>query len=582
MIFLYDNAIDDYTLTATLEETGYPITNIQDTPLAKKWRSPAFDNLIDRGDCENTTPPMIFDETVPYIPGGPDATFARDGTEEHGGTYSYKATKTIAAGTGASVNLVDNNTTSDMHGLIAGRTYTFSVWVYLPTASGIAINEVSIAIRDYDGGWAGTSGAVPTSLDTWQKLTVTRTIRVAAIGTAIQINMASAAANTEYFYVDDIELHDVPQIKIDAGSNNVISAKSFAIGGHNLTGGAKITIEGNAAADFDTPSYSDELIRNLIISPEDLTASYWGNTNTSTDLTNLYVKNKRLTQCVSTANANGGVWQVQYANNTTQSFQAILRKGNSTDSQINYHRFTSPYTGYGAIIVTWATKAITSANGLTNLEYEWIDDDTVWVAGTANSIDISLVNKLTLFVNPTDQTTGKYVYATAMMVEDNSTVTKYDVIHSDPRTYTYTEASYRYWQILIEDFDNGDGYVEAGRIHHGSYSDVNWKVKPEVSITIDDTSIVKKSISGQIYADIGVTYQVLDGVEHPIVTNAEKEQIEAMFEDVKTATSFFLVIYPDRTGDLKPIYCNFTERPTFEHIDGLTWQISSLSFEEAK
>ncbi len=298
MRIIHRNAIDDYILTATLAESGYPVSNLQDLTLAKKWRSPVFNNLIDRPDCESLTPPMIFDETVPVAH---NVTFERF-SNGIGSTYSYKITKTNASGSLGYLYIVDTESPTDMHGFIAGYTYTFSAWVYVSTAGGMDLNEVFLTIWEYYGGeWHLHNSSSPTAKDEWQKISVTVTLNAGTTGVILRLLYSTTVDTDEFFYVDDIRLDDVPQIKIDAGSNNVISVKSFAIGGHNLTGGAKITIEGNNSADFGTPDHSDELTRNLIINPEDLTTSEWVGYYNAEYLTNMYVKNRRLTKCVATS-----------------------------------------------------------------------------------------------------------------------------------------------------------------------------------------------------------------------------------------------------------------------------------------
>ena len=176
---------------------------------AKNITGVAIIDRIDRGDCESATPPMIFDETVPVLT---SMTFARDNAEAHAGTYSYKVTKTIASGTAAYVSLCDNENTNDMHGLFADKTYTFEVWVKVPTVGGTALNEIRIWIEDYDGSWVASYSGNPTAFDTWQKLKVTRTIRSGATGATIGIEIISTAGDTEFFYVDDIELIEHPPI----------------------------------------------------------------------------------------------------------------------------------------------------------------------------------------------------------------------------------------------------------------------------------------------------------------------------------------------------------------------------------
>lgn len=161
-------------------------------------------NLIDRPDCESETPPMIFDETVPHLD---NATFARDIAEAHTGTYSYKVTKTVARETFGYVHLVDNTNTDDMHGMVATHTYTWSKWIKVTSASGIALGEIDIIMQDYaSGAWVQSYGSHPTAFDVWQKISVIRTIRTGATGAGILIRIFSTAEDTEYFNVDDIEM----------------------------------------------------------------------------------------------------------------------------------------------------------------------------------------------------------------------------------------------------------------------------------------------------------------------------------------------------------------------------------------
>ncbi|KKL46873.1 hypothetical protein LCGC14_2341210, partial [marine sediment metagenome] len=159
-------------------------------------------NLIDRADCESTTSPMIFGETVPTLV---NALWARDSGQADEGTYSFKATKDVAAGTDGSVDLVDNNTTTDLHGLIAGLEYTFTIRLRIPSG-GILGSEITLELHDYVGGWTFTSQAAANTYDEWQSVTVTRTLRAAATGTVVKIAIASAAEDGELFNVDNIRV----------------------------------------------------------------------------------------------------------------------------------------------------------------------------------------------------------------------------------------------------------------------------------------------------------------------------------------------------------------------------------------
>lgn len=343
MRFFYNNEFDNYSLHTFLEHSSYPVENLQDYQLAKKWRSPVFVDKIDRGDCESATPPMIFDETVPLLS---NATFARDITEAHGDTYSYKVTKTIAAGTAAYVYLVDSSAIDDMHGMVAGHTYTKSLWVKVPTASGIALNEVSIGIRDYDGSWEETESANPTSLDTWQKLTVTRTIRVGAVAANIRLLVESTAADTEYFYVDDIEMHDIPTIKIDAGVGLTITANSAAVLGHNLSSGVVCKIQGNATDEWNSPTVDETITYNADIMTEYFTSDslrFWQLLIDDTDNPDGYVEMGRPILCVYLETPAGKDLSIGYGD--TSSVDESLTGQRFGDERIiqKSYRFNFPY-----------------------------------------------------------------------------------------------------------------------------------------------------------------------------------------------------------------------------------------------
>lgn len=159
------------------------------------------DNLMDRGECEETTSPMIRGETTPVLN---NALWARDATEQYFGSHSYKFTKNIAAGTPAYVDLVDTTLTTDMHGLSAGTEYTFIVRVKVPSG-GILGSEVVLQIGDYaSAAWQWSSQSCALIYDTWQYIKVTRTIRAAATGTRFQLKAQTNAALDEYFHNDDV------------------------------------------------------------------------------------------------------------------------------------------------------------------------------------------------------------------------------------------------------------------------------------------------------------------------------------------------------------------------------------------
>ncbi|KKK99415.1 hypothetical protein LCGC14_2632980, partial [marine sediment metagenome] len=167
-------------------------------------------NLIDRGDCENTVSPMIFDETVPGLA---NCTWARDSAQAYGGTYSFKFTKTSAAGAGnALVNLCDDIATNNMQGLLAGKEYNFSLRIWIPSGGALG-SEITIWWVYYDGSWNYVFQTAANTYDQWQLVTKTVTLPADVTGVYFYIQFDTNAALNEYFHVDEVSIPD--QLKIE-------------------------------------------------------------------------------------------------------------------------------------------------------------------------------------------------------------------------------------------------------------------------------------------------------------------------------------------------------------------------------
>jgi hypothetical protein len=165
-------------------------------------------NMIDRGNCENATSPMASGESTPYRePVGNEPTWARDSGQTYQGTYSYKFTFNSAGATDEYVWLVDNNTTTDMHGLLAGYQYTFSSWVYIPTTDGVALGELTLRFDEYkSGSWTTSASGTVSALDTWEKLSVVLDIDTVTTGIRFGVRVVSTASAGEQAYFDNMRV----------------------------------------------------------------------------------------------------------------------------------------------------------------------------------------------------------------------------------------------------------------------------------------------------------------------------------------------------------------------------------------
>jgi hypothetical protein len=174
-------------------------------------------DMIDRGDCEDVVSPMMAGETVPVLT---NVTAARDAAQQYDGSYSFKVTKTVAAGTDATYNFVDAVSAVDLHGFVPGQYYSINVYIWIPT--GVVYNSLYFALMDYAGGWV-TSTATPVAVyDAWQKVTLTRTIRAAATGAVLRLYFTNTVAINKFVYID--AFHSTPRatLSITGGADHVM------------------------------------------------------------------------------------------------------------------------------------------------------------------------------------------------------------------------------------------------------------------------------------------------------------------------------------------------------------------------
>jgi hypothetical protein len=119
-------------------------------------------------------------------------------------TFSVTAAQsTDRAWVGTKCLKVTYNGTSSQNGagvnhalsITAGVTYTFSVYVYVPTGQQPAVVMVQI------NGQASTTGTATTVYDSWERLTVTHTAPVSGTANYFILNNTTSAAG-KYFYAD--------------------------------------------------------------------------------------------------------------------------------------------------------------------------------------------------------------------------------------------------------------------------------------------------------------------------------------------------------------------------------------------
>jgi hypothetical protein len=159
-------------------------------------------NLIVRGNCESNVAPMIQGEVTPD---SGNSSWARSDEQAYRGTYSYKLSVT-SGGTTAYVRLTDSQSSSDMHGLVAGKTYNLKCRIYIPSSGGPSYSEVRVSWAEYAGSWSYNNTYCQNIVDSFQEMDIEFTLDESATGAHLYFSIDSTASSSEYVYVDQIKL----------------------------------------------------------------------------------------------------------------------------------------------------------------------------------------------------------------------------------------------------------------------------------------------------------------------------------------------------------------------------------------
>ena len=133
-------------------------------------------------------------------------------------------------------------------------------------------------------------------------------------------------------------------------------------------------------------------------------------------------------------------------------------------------------------------------------------------------------------------------------------------------TYFFTGSGLRFWRFHFADAANPDGYIQAGRLMLGDHLQMP-AVQPDVNLPRRTTSRRVESITGQVYTDRGVSFRV-PGFVVPVVTEAERQAMQVMWDEVENAGPLVLVIWEDSLAIENAIYCVLDQ-------DELPWQLAA-------
>ena len=121
----------------------------------------------------------------------------------------------------------------------------------------------------------------------------------------------------------------------------------------------------------------------------------------------------------------------------------------------------------------------------------------------------------------------------------------------------FTSASKRFWRFYLDDAANPDGYLEIGRLGLGECLQMP-PIEPGVALPVADTTVVSTTPSGQAYVDRGILVKA-PAFALPIVSQAERVAINAMWTDVGKGVPVFLAVWEDSLDVEPALYCRINQ-----------------------
>ncbi len=149
---------------------------------------------------------------------------------------------------------------------------------------------------------------------------------------------------------------------------------------------------------------------------------------------------------------------------------------------------------------------------------------------------------------------------------------------------TFTAQAYRFWRVLIDDPANPDGYVEVGRI----YLCLKWEavehIDQPLSLGYDDTTLKEQSMTGQVFADIGVRQRLLK-FSMGTMLNSTKRALETILGIVRLYDPVVIVFDDAADADgyayVERAYATFTKWIVFTNAGGWLWTDDGIELKEA-
>lgn len=244
------------------------------------------------------------------------------------------------------------------------------------------------------------------------------------------------------------------------------------------------------------------------------------------------------------------------------------------------------YSDYVTEDVTITANSAASGYAASNVldnrisrKYRSTGDSTEWVmfdAGAGNTLDPKMI--AIIGHNITDGATIKW----QANATDSWGTPSLDqaITHASGIMWNYQASaqSYRYHRFYVEDASNPDTYIEIGKIMLLLTVDMTEYPQTRMPRKTVDTSLIRRSRTGQVYGSLGVQYLAYEW-NWPIMPNGDRVNLEAIWEAHGKAKP--LITIPN-TGDttVPAVYGHIVEDLDINHVIAYQWA-ARVVFEEA-
>lgn len=130
---------------------------------------------------------------------------------------------------------------------------------------------------------------------------------------------------------------------------------------------------------------------------------------------------------------------------------------------------------------------------------------------------------------------------------------------------SFTEVTYDYWRITIEDLDNTESRLRIGGIFIGTHLQLPG-MKIDQEITDNSNNDVSFSTGRQIYCDIGIDFKEFK-INFPFISTAQRNSLRTLWNTVGNYTPIICLIWENALDLQAPIYCHLVKPISWKRTD---------------